>query len=53
MKQYKVVYITDNDTLGTRVIKADSKVHLSQLIVDCITDMKDDDSDYIIKVEEL
>lgn len=53
MKEYRVTYITKNDTLGTRTLKAESLVYLSQLICDHITDMKDDDADNIIKIEEL
>ena len=53
MKEYRITYITKNDTLGTRTFKAESLVHLSQLICDHITDMKDNDADSIIKTEEL
>jgi len=47
---YKVKYLTDTGTENTVTIKANGKWHLAQRIVEEITDMKDDDTDNILRV---
>ena len=50
---YKIKYITEHSTIASTIINAANKFHLAQLIQEKITDMKDDDSDNIVAIEEV
>ena len=49
---YTITYKTNTDGVATVTLNAANKVHLAQLILERVTDMKDDDSDHILGVKE-
>ena len=50
--KFRVKYVNDQDTITSVILVAANKFHLAELIQERITDMKNDDSDYILKVTE-
>lgn len=52
MRKYKVTYTNDNGETTSVILEAVNKTHLAMVVVEKITDIKDDDADNIIAVEE-
>lgn len=53
MRKYKVTYVDENGETKSVILEAVNKTHLSMVIVDKITDMKDNDAVNIIKAEQI